>query len=46
MTFAQSLRVYNWIAVGESRIVFERSAFRRALENWKLDAEPVADLSP
>ena len=43
--FPFGLRVYNFAAVSDSPIVFEKERFRRLLEAFRLDGEPVVDTS-
>jgi spermidine synthase len=42
--FPYGMRVHNFIAVGDSPIVFEKERLRRVLEAFRLDGEPVVDL--
>ena len=43
--FSFGLRMYNCAAVSDSPIVFERERFRRMLDDFRLDGEPVIDTS-
>ena len=43
--FPFGMRVYNFAAVSDSPIVFERERFRRLLDAFRLDGEPVVDTS-
>ncbi len=43
--FPYGMRVYNFMAVGDSPIVFDKERFRTVLEAFRLDGEPVVDLS-
>jgi spermidine synthase len=43
--FPFGLRVYNFAAVSDSPLVFERERFRRMLEAFRLDGKPVVDTS-
>jgi spermidine synthase len=43
--FPFGLRMYNFAAVSDSPLVFERERFRRMLDAFHLDGEPVIDTS-
>lgn len=43
--FPFGLRVYNFAAVSDSPIVFDTKRFRRMLDAFRLDGEPVVDTS-
>jgi len=43
--FPYALRIANFIAVSDSPISFDRTAWRKILENYKLDGRPIFDLS-
>lgn len=42
--FPHGLRVYNFIAVGDSPIVFDKSRFQALLSAYRIDGAPVLDL--
>lgn len=43
-TFPFGMRVYNFVAVSDSPIVFDKERFRRVLEEFRLDGEPVVNM--
>lgn len=42
--FPHAVRVYNCILVSDTPLVFDRDRWRRTLESWRIDDQPVLDL--
>ena len=43
--FPHALRVYNFLAVSDAPVAFDRGRWRSALEAWRLDGAPAVDVA-